>query len=587
MKNDNYIMEFSKDNFPILKANINNKLVYLGSKYNEKKNIESFIKSLNIKDGEDYIVIIGLALGSYLKDLIDIATNNNILIIEPDENIYSINKENKETNKILKNKNINYILYKNDEEFSEKIKSLIDISFNKTYAFSIYTNYENTFKEKCVKIVNCINNHLNYINLLRNSNIYLGEQTLKNYVNNFKHIGNNLSAYDFNNLFENKTAVIVSAGPSLSKNIKYLKEYKDKVVIIAVARSLNELLMNDIKPDFICAIDPGNIMFELLEKNINSEIPLVCIDQVNSKLIENYKGKKIFVLNMFKETISKLLNKKFISLPNGGSVAHLATSFALFMGIKNVIFIGQDLAYTDMKYHSDNSSSEKLRFEENSWKNTDIDKSTFIYVEGNEEELVPTNKVFITFKNWFEDFIKANNTIKFINSTEGGAKINGTIKLSIKDALRDYSEKNINVSKTIKNKINNIQENKINLIENIKKDIINILNLCRKAKQLSIEMKNVYKYNKGNLNDILRKLDNIDIRINKNKELFSLLNLAAYEELEALQMNKEYRTKIKESEIEKQNRICERNIKIYDIYIKSLEKILLYIKEYDKEEIYG
>lgn len=59
---------------------------------------------------------------------------------------------------------------------------------------------------------------------------------------------------------------------------------------------------------------------------------------------------------------------------SGGSVATYAFSFACHLGFRKVVFVGQDLAYTDNKSHADGTFQEKMP-EENTEK--------FLMVPGN------------------------------------------------------------------------------------------------------------------------------------------------------------------------------------------------------------
>lgn len=53
-------------------------------------------------------------------------------------------------------------------------------------------------------------------------------------------------------------AIIVSAGPSLNKNIEILKKYKDNAVIFCVGTALRTLYNNNITPDFLNVIETEN-----------------------------------------------------------------------------------------------------------------------------------------------------------------------------------------------------------------------------------------------------------------------------------------------------------------------------------------
>ena len=572
-----YLIKTSNDNIDILMVKDEKKFVYLGSKYNEVNNIKRFINNIKLEDGESIIIIIGLSLGQFLDELINlIGEYNKIIIIEPDKNIYNYNLNNNYICNKLEENNITYILYKEKVILKEILEKLIDNSYIPVINISTYTNYEKIYLNECDKIVSCINEYIDYIKLSRNSNLLLKDSIIKNYIENLIKLEDYISVGTFKDLFKDKTAIIVSSGPSLHKNIENIKKYTEHVVIISVIRSMNELEYYNIEPDFICVLDPIDKMSKLMKKHMKKNIPIICTEQSNSDLLKEYKGKKIIALNAFRETIRTFNEKEYISLPEGGSVAHLATSFAVNLGVKNIIFIGQDLAFTNMELHSKLSSDESVLNLQQKINSNDI-----FYVEGNKEEYVPTNSSLNSFKNWFETLIINNKLINFINATEGGARIHGTKIMNLFDALKEYSIEVPDKHKKIEEILKISKETKK---ENIRIRILEELNYLKdityKGVKLSEKLLDYYIYNKDtDICKIIKELDSIDIRINKFKEIKNFINFVAYDNLETIELGKEFRVPIKEKELDKYIRISNRNIRTYDAYYKAIIELIRYIEQ--------
>ena len=57
---------------------------------------------------------------------------------------------------------------------------------------------------------------------------------------------------------------------------------------------------------------------------------------------------------------------------------------------------------------------------------------------------IPTSSQLYYYLNWFENFIRENSTTIFIDATEGGAKIKGTMIMTLEDAIIKYCNKDIN-----------------------------------------------------------------------------------------------------------------------------------------------
>ena len=105
---------------------------------------------------------------------------------------------------------------------------------------------------------------------------------------------------------EEYPAFIVSAGPSLDKNIDELKNIKGRGVIMAVDTAIKPLLKKGIVPDIVASVDPHKPL-ELFEIEGVQNIPmLVDIDY-------NYRISKIHIHGVVWNLGKKLWVKIFIS----------------------------------------------------------------------------------------------------------------------------------------------------------------------------------------------------------------------------------------------------------------------------------
>ena len=119
-------------------------------------------------------------------------------------------------------------------------------------------------------------------------------------------------------------------------------------------------------------------------------------------------------------------------MATGGSVATNAFSLLYKIGLKTIILVGQDLALTGNRSHANGTFEETM---------PEIDISDCKWVEGNYEEKVPTRTDFYQFLTWYENTIKECREyvtdLRVINATEGGAKIEGTEIMTLKDAIAE------------------------------------------------------------------------------------------------------------------------------------------------------
>lgn len=140
----------------------------------------------------------------------------------------------------------------------------------------------------------------------------------------------------------------------MDKNINELKQAKGKAFILVVDTALKALLKRDIIPDLIITIDSHKPPVLFMHPRFK-DIPMVVCDCSNYELYLFHKGKRFY----FSETDSyisyiyeKGTGEKLYPTETGGSVANNAFSLANILGFKNIILVGQDLAYTDKKKHT-------------------------------------------------------------------------------------------------------------------------------------------------------------------------------------------------------------------------------------------
>lgn len=118
-------------------------------------------------------------------------------------------------------------------------------------------------------------------------------------------------------------------------------------------------------------------------------------------------------------------------MPMGISVTHFAFILAYHIGAPAIILVGQDLAFGgEGQTHSSGSVYDDLK--------VNLETETqVIYLEGYDGEKVPSQVTWRLFRDWYEIFLERYPTL-LINATEGGAKIKGTVQLTLQEAMEKY-----------------------------------------------------------------------------------------------------------------------------------------------------
>jgi len=507
MKNNSVnVIEKSKDNKNVLKIYVNEKQIYTGSKYLVSRDVDKFINEIGEVNINTSIIIFGLGAGEHIKEVVNKFNNSiSILVIEPDISTLNLVYNSNYYDDIVKNDKI-AILYYKDENVEEFLKEFIDPFKLQNTKVIFFANYKLVYDNESVEFFKLIKTIITYKLVDRNTSINLSKEIIKNSIKNLDYVAKSFSINEFKDIYKDIPAIVVSAGPSLAKNIHLLKEVQDEFIIITGGRTLEPLLNQGIKPDFLCIIDPFPISFQLVEDILRDDIPLVYYEGTNSEVVDKHAGDKIFYT--IDSALKKHLNEDITSLAYGGSVAHTCTALALHFGCDPIIFIGQDLAYTDEKSHADIAKHNS---------NNLLNKSECdFYVEDIYGEKVRTSMSLNFMRLQFEEVIKIFNKNTFINATEGGANINGTSIASLNEVISKYKskcKKKIHYSKKVKK-----VESSIDIMKNLNECINNIRELqkcCDEVLKHNEEL--YYSYKRGNTFKVDKAINRIS-KINNSIE---------------------------------------------------------------------
>ncbi|EOH0406057.1 6-hydroxymethylpterin diphosphokinase MptE-like protein [Campylobacter jejuni] len=229
------------------------------------------------------------------------------------------------------------------------------------------------------------------------------------------------------NKFEN--AIVVSAGPSLTKQLPLLKAYQDKAVIFCADGALSMLEKKGIVPDYVTNLDFTDLAMKFFQNKENlkqSIIALECATHPNVARSLNAENCMIVLRN--KALYQRFNFNDFGYIDTGTHVSHFSYTLALALGFKNIIMIGQDLAFDE----EGNSHSKGFDFGEKFSGEENIDKLKVTAYAGKGEVL--THITWNDYRIKLEYLFACNNQkAKFYNATEGGARINFTEELSFKE----------------------------------------------------------------------------------------------------------------------------------------------------------
>ncbi|HEB8090298.1 TPA: motility associated factor glycosyltransferase family protein [Campylobacter jejuni] len=229
------------------------------------------------------------------------------------------------------------------------------------------------------------------------------------------------------NKFEN--AIVVSAGPSLAKQFPLLKAYQDKAVIFCADGALSMLEKEGITPDYVTNLDCRDLAMKFFQNKENLKQSIIALEcATHPNVVRSLKAENCMIVLRNKALYQRFNLNDFGYIDTGTHVSHFSYTLALALGFKNIIMIGQDLAFDE----EGNSHSKGFSYGE----------------QFSGEKTVPTLKAqayagkgeVLTHITWNDYRIKLeylfacnDQKAKFYNATEGGARINFTEELSFKE----------------------------------------------------------------------------------------------------------------------------------------------------------
>lgn len=394
----------------------------LHSKYDPYSAEQSYIEKNFISDKKN-IIYYGFGLGYHIEIVLNkLLEFQSLYIIESNIEIIKIAFMLRDLSNIIRSNQVKFIfLFEGHED--QILQSLFNDNESKLLVHQASVRY---IPSKYQSLQNLLIN-MKMMKLGIDKNINLLNENLQN--------NSKIKYPQINKLFgkfKNLPIIIVSAGPSLNCNKQLLHRCKNQALVFAVGSALKPLIQVGVYPHIFCIIDPNILTYKQIEGYEDLSIPLTFLETANCYTVEKYNGPKYVISN--DETKIK---KDFDIIETGGSVTTAILDMAIKFGGNPIVFIGQDLAFTNYEHHAIGNmyGEEKLI----------TDLPNLKKVKGHNGQVFATSTSLLSFKHWIELKIEKHPEITFINATENGAIIEGCKHMSLLDVINLYlsDEQNI------------------------------------------------------------------------------------------------------------------------------------------------
>lgn len=437
LKGDEYSKKFdcvnlsqARDGNSMLNITLNGEEIRLNSAFRPKQEAERWVKQYKLNKMVNIPLMLGFGNGIFVREILNKIGKDDVLIImEPCLQIFVSVLDNVNVSDILGDERVQIILEEIDAlGFEFALEECTNWKNIKCLCYCEHPEYGRLFPEAYKKLVKTVEDHIYLVSVNKSTDVHFADVRTRTILRNMRHVKNASILSQCKKAFpKDYPAIIVSAGPSLSKNMQMLNEAKGKAFIFAVDSAVNSLLDNNIYFDAMITVDSGKVA-RRISRDECKEIPLFCTFSSSAAIMAFHTGKKIWVRQ--EDFVGLIFEEEGAIIEDinlGGCVANAAFAVCVNMGFNRIVFVGQDLAYDGNITHVGGEIKEIMN-EQDGIK--EIDAALGGKVRSRYDWQI--------YLDWFETVIKQMPNTDVIDSTEGGALIHGSKVMPLKETIDKY-----------------------------------------------------------------------------------------------------------------------------------------------------
>lgn len=571
---DNIEEADTRDGHKALIVDKDNTKYRLNSLYKPLKEAEKWAGQYEFHNLNISVIMFGIGNGIFVREMLNrLKPDASVYLFEPDLSIFLYVLNNINIEDILEDKRV-YLFINNINEngFSDLLQRDIDWVTMPTQIVCSHPVYDKIYGDEFVEFLRAVHgaNKMAKVNI--DTEKHMSIKLVDNAIRNLKYIKESNYVSEFiGKIPEELPAIIVAAGPSLDKNIDELKRAEGKAFIFATDTSVKYLLQHNINFDAIITIDAKKGIWHLKDEKCHN-VPLFCVLEAKSELMDMHIGRKIwFRGSVYMYDLYSRFNREFPGYNSGGSVATAAFSLCVSMKFKNIVFIGQDLAYSGEVTHAGGVV-----------RNVQGDKQGRELVESIDGGKVWSRYDWLIYLEWFENSIRDLKGINVIDATEGGALIHGTEVMALSEVIDKYCKEDFSFSDMLDKMPYTFPDEEY---KKVRDDIVHLRKEFNDIKQKSKEgikaaEKVISIVNKGEDNPVneaknLKKVDKINKFLAK-QDAYNILDVyitnSVSKDLQTVNM-------LSDDEDENMKKTLEISVSIYKALIEAVDSLTPVLEE--------
>ncbi|MBN2209708.1 MAG: motility associated factor glycosyltransferase family protein [Candidatus Coatesbacteria bacterium] len=418
-------------------------------------------------DEAEYLIVLGFGLGYHVLEAVKrVPPGCKVLIVEQSADIFKAAMHVADLSSVISRPDVKVFVGTDLHEIMPALQDDFKTFRYHNIKIVIHPPSKQLFPSYMEVPDNLLSKVLKIVQINVNTVRFFSRLWLKHNLLNMPKIVQSPGVESLFGQFAGKPAILVSAGPSLDKNIDLLRRAVGKAVILSTDTCLRPLLAHGIKPDFVQAIDAQPITYRHFSGLDLSDVCLVGVTRLPPEVLDLFLG-RVFLCNDSNNKVWKPIEPHFERLGTlgaGPTVAALGFDLARQMGCDPIIFVGQDFSYAygrayaegtmlsnDMlsqlsTYSTMDTLTEAKKAGEQMIRTRDLArKEPLLDMHGRPTEMSDGMQGWLT---WFTLEIKRTKA-KCINASEAGILTDGVEVMPLDEAILKHCTEPVEAEKII------------------------------------------------------------------------------------------------------------------------------------------